>query len=525
MADGGRKKVDDDSEGDKFDTAQSYVSKLLQVPSVFDDDYYRNEPKLVVANNSAIVDDNKSGFGEKPLLLPVRSLKSMVSDGNDVDSGVSRVYARSNSKELSNDSRRISRNDVKMASEEDYGVSRGYARSNSGVSAKGGNDSRRMSRNDSVKSRGSVHSEFGSVNGDDEVSRSLSKTNSNSSSRGISRISRKPSGGDYGGLDDEVVEERKEKVEESVVLPSPIPWRSRSGRMEVNKESIDSSLHSLPASLEESGAAQLLRSESSLSSRSSSSSSSPKELSPSPTLSSPKRLSPAPSLSSESLAKSVEDYGRKKPANSSKLNDEKSSRCTEFKRSIWSEPKDIGKANREEPLNRSYTGLETKPRSGTDSSSVGKSVRTVRAGDMISARNSRGIDAEDRRSVDNDSELSDVSEKPERKTAGYNPISRGSFTEYPKETRDFLEQVLVRSDDDSESEDDNYVEERVEPAKVEESPSDNVDEGPDVDKKADEFIAKFREQIRLQRIESIKRTAGQLKRNSVSSEAATVIET
>jgi hypothetical protein len=32
------------------------------------------------------------------------------------------------------------------------------------------------------------------------------------------------------------------------------------------------------------------------------------------------------------------------------------------------------------------------------------------------------------------------------------------------------------------------------------------DEGPDVDKKADEFIAKFREQIRLQRIESIKRS-------------------
>uniref|UniRef100_A0A803LWZ2 Uncharacterized protein n=1 Tax=Chenopodium quinoa TaxID=63459 RepID=A0A803LWZ2_CHEQI len=513
-----RKKVDDDSEGD-IDTAQSYVSKLLQVPSVFDDDADSptgNEPKLVVANNSAIVDDNKSGFGEKPLLLPVRSLKSMVSDGNDVDSGVSRVYARSNSKESSNDSRRISRNDVKLVSEEDSGVSRGYARSNSGVSAKSGNDSRRMSRNDSVKSRGSVHSEFGSVNGDGEVSRSLSRTNSNSSSssRGFSRISRKPSGGDYGGLDDEVVEERKEKVEESVVLPSPIPWRSRSGRLEVNKESIDSSLHSLPASLEESGAAQLLRSESSLSSRSSSSSSSPKKLSPSPTLSSPKKLSPAPSLSSESLAKSVEDYGRKKPVNSSELNDEKSSRRKEFKR-IWSEPKDIGGANREEPLNRSYTGFETKPRSGSDSSSVGKSVRTVRAGDMISARKSRDVDEENRRSVENDSESSDMSEKSERKTTGYNPISRGSFTEYPKETRDFLEQVLVRSDDDSESEDDNYVEERVETAKVEEPPSDNVDEGPDVDKKADEFIAKFREQIRLQRIESIKRTAGQLKRSSV----------
>ncbi|XP_054809816.1 uncharacterized protein LOC129311511 [Prosopis cineraria] len=38
-------------------------------------------------------------------------------------------------------------------------------------------------------------------------------------------------------------------------------------------------------------------------------------------------------------------------------------------------------------------------------------------------------------------------------------------------------------------------------------------EGPDVDKKADEFIAKFREQIRLQRIDSIKRSANRMARN------------
>ena len=36
----------------------------------------------------------------------------------------------------------------------------------------------------------------------------------------------------------------------------------------------------------------------------------------------------------------------------------------------------------------------------------------------------------------------------------------------------------------------------------------------DVDKKADEFIAKFREQIRLQRIESIKRSACKISANS-----------
>ncbi|MBA0762174.1 hypothetical protein Gotri_024716 [Gossypium trilobum] len=45
-------------------------------------------------------------------------------------------------------------------------------------------------------------------------------------------------------------------------------------------------------------------------------------------------------------------------------------------------------------------------------------------------------------------------------------------------------------------------------------PSNGIDGGSDVDKKADEFIAKVREQIRLQRIDSIKRSSGQTKRNS-----------
>jgi hypothetical protein len=40
-----------------------------------------------------------------------------------------------------------------------------------------------------------------------------------------------------------------------------------------------------------------------------------------------------------------------------------------------------------------------------------------------------------------------------------------------------------------------------------ESPTPELDEN-EVDKKAEEFIAKFRESIRLQRIESIKKSAG-----------------
>ena len=47
-----------------------------------------------------------------------------------------------------------------------------------------------------------------------------------------------------------------------------------------------------------------------------------------------------------------------------------------------------------------------------------------------------------------------------------------------------------------------------------ESSKTDGDEGPDVDKKADEFIAKFREQIRLQRIESIKRSTRSARNSS-----------
>ncbi|XP_057520294.1 uncharacterized protein LOC130800711 [Amaranthus tricolor] len=548
----------------KFDNAQNYMTRLLQVPSVFDDEvdsptgcddnninkiqtwssqYHRNEPKLVVAKQNSNLDDDKYGVSEKPLLLPVRSLKSRVSDGKDVELvniRDSKVYARSNSSpnpnEFSHDLQRISRKDG-----EGSRVSKGYARSNSSVNGKGlVNDSKRISGN----ARSMVGNKYGFVNGDEQVSRSLNKAKSGSSSRGFSSISRRSSSGDYGGLDDEESEEHKEKVDENVVLPSPIPWRSRSGRMEINREAIDSTLHSLPPSLEESGAAQLLRSRSSLSSRSSASSS-PKQLFPSPSLSSPKRLSPSPSLSSESLAKSVEDIGRRKlvysshlppppppppppvhksqygKSNSSKDTKEMSSHHKDLMRTLWSEPKDIGRGNREESYNRTSSGLESKARNGTDSSSVGKSVRTVRASEMMSNKRTQVVEGENERSEDI---VSEVSGNSERKPLGYNPTFKTSFSEYPKETRDFLVQVLAGTDDDSASEDDHYeeereetakVEEREETAKTEEPTSDSVDEGPDVDKKADEFIAKFREQIRLQRIESIKRSTVQLKRSSI----------
>ncbi|OAY83215.1 hypothetical protein ACMD2_15776, partial [Ananas comosus] len=90
-----------------------------------------------------------------------------------------------------------------------------------------------------------------------------------------------------------------------------------------------------------------------------------------------------------------------------------------------------------------------------------------------------------------------------------------------KEDSEFVDKAVIESDDsdsrdsdssdERETDDDDIIAESsgkedeapncVAEAKAEAEPDDN-----EVDKKADEFIAKFREQIRLQRIESIKRS-------------------
>ncbi|CAE6192137.1 unnamed protein product [Arabidopsis arenosa] len=60
----------------------------------------------------------------------------------------------------------------------------------------------------------------------------------------------------------------------------------------------------------------------------------------------------------------------------------------------------------------------------------------------------------------------------------------------------------------------NEIHDEVEKKIVEEEGVSESNNGSDVDKKADEFIAKFREQIRLQRIESIKRSANKISASS-----------
>ncbi|PON43143.1 hypothetical protein PanWU01x14_276170 [Parasponia andersonii] len=436
----GRKNDDTEKENDKsnsnskFENAQSYVSRFLQVSSVFDDEslenpsgsdenkvqtwssqYYRNEPPVVVlAQESSVLDKNggtgsRTGERERPLLLPVRSLKSRIP-------------------------------------EPENGVVSGSA-----------------------------------------VSRSDSKTGSRRFSSGSNR--------EFGGLGCEKVEE---KLKESVVLPSPIPWRSRSGRLEM-KEEVESgaSMAEPEFNRVESRAP---RSQSSRSGRPNSSSSSPK-LSPSPSLSSGKNVSEAQAKISEDMVKKKTLYDKSfsppappppppppsfKPSssNTSSFPNDGISLERELRRSVTttSEPNDLKKSR-------------------FDGSSLGKSVRTVRADDNIISH--EGLALKQNKQVFN--------ELPEK-----------------EEDEDLVEKMLMESDEvDTESEDDeiggrftqkDVVESPKQSAKNEEEaasspfPNNVGDGGPDVDKKADEFIAKFREQIRLQRIESIKRSSAQMSR-------------
>ncbi|KAL4385112.1 hypothetical protein GQ457_15G010670 [Hibiscus cannabinus] len=406
----------------KFDSVQSLMSRFLQVSSVFDnqaehlsgsDDgkaqiwnslYCRNEPPVIVAKQHSVIhDENTSSCPrnpEKPLLLPVRSLKSRA---------------------------------LNQASRGNRANSSSLGRSNSSLSSK--------------------------------------------------RFSSK---GTNGGLDQEAWVEKccENNNNNNVVLPSPIPWRSRSGRMEMKEDNEFGSFGSQNICL----------------SRSNSMSSSPK-LSHSPK----KSLSP-PFLSMEAQAKSAEDFVRKK--------------C------IYRSPPPpppppppmIQKPASLKPVPSSFRNEvsfdEGSPWNFANgpSESKGTKGKSRKAGEvqtgMINGK-----------AVRFDHQTSSRDEKLNRVSVGFRRKPKPTSRELPQEEkRDIVEKVMVETtDDDSESEGETPIVSSMErsPNNEEANPSSgNNDGGSDVDKKADEFIAKVREQIRLQRIDSIKKSNVQFKRSS-----------
>ncbi|CDP10006.1 unnamed protein product [Coffea canephora] len=427
----------------KFDNAQSYVTRLLQVSSVFDDEtestavsddnkiqtwnsqYQRGEPVVVVAKESPLLgkrNGTASRIDEKPLLLPVRSLKSRVAEPNEM-----------------------------------------------------------------------------------ETSRESSRFSSNS---------RKSRNGEFAGLGPVKVEEN---MEENVVLRSPIPWRSRSGRIVMKEDEEGLPSYSLPASLEDSEVKKFesrsTRSQSFRSSRPDSACPSPNKPSPPPTPHSPKNLSPLTSSSSESQAKSVEDVVRRKihvkssppPApppppppfilraplekSSSSLVNGNHFSEEELKRSTRSVPNDLTETEMEGLSRRANSGPELRPRAQNDVASM----------DFTNG-NAREIEA-------TFIEKRGFTDKLMDEAAPH--FSRQVFTELPKaEKKEYIENVVVETDQSSDAESEgDFFEESV--GNEVHANENATDEGRDVNKKADEFIAKFREQIRLQRIESIRRSTEQ----------------
>ncbi|XP_009798767.1 uncharacterized protein [Nicotiana sylvestris] len=444
----------------KFDNAQSYVSGLLQVSSVFDDEteshdenkvqtwnnqYHRgNNPVVVIAKESHGLNEHRavsSRIGEKPLLLPIRSLKSRVLDSDMVEETNEKV--------------------------------------NIGL-------------------------------------------------KGFSSNVSKPRNGDF------VVSSPKKMVEnkeENVVRPSPIPWRSRSARnmeMKQDENNNNNPLKSLSPSKEDPGFNKIepfsLRSQSfRLPRPNNSNSSSPKNLSPSQSFSSSRKLSPTLSFSSESQTKIVEEVVRKKSfrksspppppppppphffyknsplmKSSSSARDESVSTEKELRRSIRSVPMESSSNEKFQPPKKAYSGKELRPFIG--------SARAKEYGEEFITQE-----------VEETSGVKRGSSTDRLMHESYNFGSKPGFMEFPhEEKKEYVEKFLVETDqEDSETEsEEDYFEENPEKTEVI-TQSTFSDEGPDVDKKADEFIAKFREQIRLQRIESIRRSAGQPARNLV----------
>ncbi|KRH75988.1 hypothetical protein GLYMA_01G122700v4 [Glycine max] len=361
-----------------FDTAQSLVSRFLQLSSFFEDEgespVESDETKVQTWSSQHY--RNEPVSGEKPLLLPIRSLKSRLSE-EDID---------------------VQSLNISMSSKKRF------------------------------SSYSNRKAEVEAIDADDVDAEVQSQKRSTSSKRFSSNSNRNT----------KVEGSRAEnKKKESVVLPSPIPWHSRSGRLEHKQEEFDEASNMMfPSSKEESR---------------------PVKSQPSCASSRDNSMSFSPSFSLESPAKNAEDS-----------------------KSMFMKPRFDGSSNEapsfNKELKRSFTSERTTP--------VGKK--------------------------------SDEENKPMQGTLFRSNKFMGHasvpLVSQPAEK----ESLLVEFDDDDDDDDTETEDQDVEGERIVARNNDNGkdgDEGPDVDKKADEFIAKFREQIRLPRIESIK-TSTRSARNS-----------
>ncbi|XP_008796156.3 uncharacterized protein LOC103711694 [Phoenix dactylifera] len=376
----------------KADSPQSYLSQILHVSSVFDDyevgsprrlldeskiqtwssQHCRNNPVVVVKKDGT----NVTEATNRPLRLPVRSLKSCAQDSGLHDSCYEFIDGHS-----------------------------------------------------------------GSVNGIEEP-RSFDALNSRNDTKG------------------------------SAVFPSPVPWRSRSGRMEAMDE-LASGAGRYPSPPSRSPPPSILGA----------------AMGPSkiPSFRSPKRLSSSPTLSPDAKARSSEDVGRKK------------SFC-------------MSSAPPAPPPPPPFLGHHCYPPI-SDKNVVTKSFKDELKD--LSRRGRKGFQSANDSGFDslmsapkttNDAQSATpgrATKTGAKQSFGYEAHQHSLAPRYQSEVEnELMEKKVIISSEDSDSDDD--PSESSDKVVVSNSAAEAGPEENEVDKKADEFIAKFREQIRLQRIESIK---------------------
>ncbi|KAL4600040.1 hypothetical protein ACB092_11G169400, partial [Castanea dentata] len=461
-----------------FDNSLSYVSRMLNVTSVFEDgfenpcgsdekrvqawnsQYFQGESVVVVAQPSYGLDEcGKPGsfIDYKPLGLPVRSLKSKVRkrDGAEFTSG----------------------------SESSSG-SKGSSTSRS-------SDSRRR-------------------------------------------------GGNFGDLGPMKLEQEFDEAAAAAAaaVASSIPWRSRSMRNEMRNRvgNGNRSAHFRPHSVDETQF-ESLKSQSFTSTASFSSHAS--------------SVFSSQSISSESQNSSTEALGKQKSSQGafseadvlrsskdelkewsrSRREDPRDSISSEsdrdISRSSKDELKEWSRSRREDPRDSKGSSpdsskLNMSPTSLTKASSRGKSVRTIRASGLPAGAMKNGVICRNQIDHKDEKRRENLEEAYMRKdkakvaveslmigTSKQNldnpyPMPNGTNAKYLKKG-ELSENSAVGSEQDSESEAESFQvssEEDAVPGSVD-------DAGPysdEVDKKAGEFIAKFREQIRLQKMASIGRS-------------------
>ncbi|KAJ8748814.1 hypothetical protein K2173_011371 [Erythroxylum novogranatense] len=359
----------------------------------------------------------------------------------------------------------------------------------------------------SLKSRvrSSVHVQ---VSGESEFS--SSSRASSSSSR---RSNKEDSFGDMCAMNLE-----EEKLNETLVSSSQIPWRSRSGRMEMKEDVGKFHSHFRPLSVDEtqfdSLRSQSFRSTTSLSSKASSASYSPTRLSPSEDSVDSNELykSESEELDNKNGFHASDPAVSESPGRRSTMNKEPPLNAFHLRRyssgslfqkdvqeSSKGELKTLEKDTREGSLS---SKLDKQPPSLLKSPSRGKSVRTIRARKVIpeseKVMRTWKNDLEEEK-LDN---LSSSTKQKDLDAQFHTP--KPSLVKHKMKEVDCSDTVTPQSEEDSESETSKLKEENALDCRGDDSGNDPNE----VDKKAGEFIAKFREQIRLQKVASMERSRG-----------------